>query len=318
MQHMKGASKLLRSNQGFSLVEMMITSTIGLMLISAVVGMFMASSFTAKETAIRGGLYENGRYALMNLSNELRVADFWGGAHSIDISARADLDAIAVDCTGAAVGYDLTTSLWAMNSTAANAFACITDAKLNSDILVVKHVAQTPTPTADIDPLLTYIMANQTKGIIFDGADVLPTIVVGGDVPGGRIWEYSNVIYYVSNNNAGAPTLYRKRLVGNTWGTKEEVAVGVERLHVEFGVDSSGDGVADSFRLAANTDWENVVAARLFLLVRSEKQNPSYVDNKTYHLGNLTVDALNDHYNRLVFDTSINLRNRKLMVAGGF
>ncbi len=308
----------LHFSRGFSLVEMMITSTIGLMLLSAVVGMFMASNHTAKETSIRGGLYENGRYALMNLSSELRAADFWGGAHSIDISARADLAPIAVDCSGAAVGYDLSVSLWAMNADSANAFGCINDAKLNSDILVIKHVAQLPTPVGAISASRTYIMSNETKGIIFDGADALPTTVDGGDVPGGQAWEYSNIIYYVSNNSDGVPTLYRKRLVSNTWGTKEEVAVGVERLHVEFGVDTSGDGVADSFRNAASVDWNNVVAARVYLLVRSEKENPAYVDKKTYHMGSVTVNAANDHYNRLVFDTSINLRNRKLMVAGGY
>ena len=208
-------------------------------------------------------------------------------------------------------------NLWAIKAASANAIGCLTDAKSDSDILVIKHVDQEPTAVGSINTQRTYVMSNTTKGVLFDGADTLPTTTDGGDVPGGVAWEYFSTIYYVSNNGDGVPTLYRKRLVSNQWGAKEEVALGVERLYIQFGVDSSGDGVADSFRDAANADWSSIVSAHVYLLVRSENKNNSYTDGKNYLLGDVTVDAVNDHYHRLVFDTSVNLRNRKLMAAAG-
>lgn len=307
-----------RSQQGFSLVELMVTSTIGLLLLAAVSGLFLSSNYSAKETATRSGIYENGRYALSTLNDELRAAGFWGGTHAIDIAQSGGLDPIVVDCSDAAAGYNYNESLWALTPTTANVLGCITNAVVGSDVLVVKHVAQTPTVVADILPARTYLMSNTTKGILFDGADPAPSTGDGGNVPSGQAWEYINSIYYVANNDDGIPTLYRKRLYGNVWGSLEEVALGVERLHVQFGVDTSGDGVADSFRDGANAEWDSVVSAHVYLLVRSENENPSYEDNKTYKMGDVTVSPIGDHYHRLVFDTSVNLRNLNLMVSGGF
>ena len=100
-----------RRQGGFSLVEMMVTSAIGLLMLSAVVGLFLSSSYSAKQTSIRSGLYENGRYALLTLNDELRAAGFWGGAHSVDIIQSGTLNAIGTDCAGAAAGYDLNNNL---------------------------------------------------------------------------------------------------------------------------------------------------------------------------------------------------------------
>ena len=296
----------------------MVASTIGLLLLAAVVGMFLSSNHTAKQTSIRSGIYENGRYALSTLNDELRAANFWGGTPAIDISNSPILNAIAPDCTGAAVGYDVNTSLWATETNAADILGCISDAIVGSDVLVVKRVKQSPTPIAEIDVARTYVMSNTTKGVLFDGADLPPTTVDGGDVPDGQPWEYISSIYYVANNSDSVPTLYRKRLFGNVWGAAEEVALGVERLYIQFGVDSTADGVADSFRDSANVDWDDIVSAHVYLLVRSENEDVAYVDKKTYVLGDKLVAATNDNYHRLVFDTSVNLRNLNLSIVGGF
>lgn len=309
----------LRQQRGFSLVELMVASTIGLMLLTALVALFISSKVSHTDTERRGFLYDNGRYALTALSDELRLADFWGAARPTDIVNHAQLDALTSDCSGSAAGYGYTVSIWASTAASATVASCVSNAQTNSDVLFVKHVSSSPTAAASVAAGRTYLAANATRAILFDGADTKPTTATGGDVPSGQFWEYVATAYYVSNATAGLPTLMRQRLVGSTWGTPEEVAAGVERVRLLFGVDSSGDGVPDSYVNAASADWANVVAVKIYLLLRSEESDPTYADTKTYQLGDITVDPNpDDGYHRTVFDTTVALRNRRLLLAGGF
>lgn len=59
---------------------------------------------------------------------------------------------------------------------------------------------------------------------------------------------------------------------------------------------------------AANT-LANVVAVKLFLLVRSLAVTPGYTDTKTYNLGATTLGPFNDGFKRHVFSTTVRLVN---------
>ncbi len=72
------------------------------------------------------------------------------------------------------------------------------------------------------------------------------------------------------------------------------IAEGVENLQFEFGVDTSGDGVPDTFaRRPAplpRADWQNVVSVRMHVLTRSTQPSPGYVETRTYQVGpNVTL-----------------------------
>lgn len=303
--------------RGLSLVELMIASAIGLLMLGAVVSLFLSTKVSYTDSERMSAMYSNGRYGLSMLAEELRLVDFWGPTRASNITNHAALDAIASDCSGSAAGYDLANALWATTASAATVATCITDAAINSDVLFVKHAAPTETAVADIDSDLTYVMSNDTVGVLFDGADTAPSTTTGGVVPGGTAWELQVTAYYVSNEEP--PVLYRKQLQGNTWAASEEVASGIERLRVLFGQDTNNDGIADTYSNAADATWGNVVSARVYLLVRSEQSDGKYTDEKTYQLGDVTVDpAANDHFHRIVFDTSVSVRNRRLLITGGF
>jgi type IV pilus assembly protein PilW len=304
---------------GFSLVELMVASTIGLMLVISLTSLFLSSKQANEDTERRGFLYDNVRYALNALSRDLRATDFWGHARPADVTVRADVDAIASDCSNAAAGYDIRNALWASTAASATVAACITDATVSSDILSVKHVARTPTAAANLLASQTYVASNYTTALLFDGADTPPGLATGAAVPGGQYWEYHATLYYVAPGTDGVPTLFRRLLSGNTWGNNEEVAAGVERMRVLFGIDTSGDGVADSYVNAAAADWGKAVSAKIYLLMRTENADATFTDTKTYQLGDIVVDPNpDDHYHRAVFDTTVTLRNRQLLLAGGF
>jgi len=309
----------MKKMRGLSLVELMVATTIGLLLTSAIVGLFASSKRAHTDSMDRGIMYENGRYAISVLSNELRLTEFWGATRAADIINSAGLNAIVNDCSGNAAGYNINNSLWGVTAATATITTCITDAKAGTDAFVIKHVAATPTAVASLDATKTYLMTNEFLGILFDGADTPPSTVAGGDIPEGQAWEYTNTLYYIREQTGEVPALYRKKLTGNTWGASEEIANGIENMRLLYGVDTDFDGVADKYDNAAAANWANVVAARVYLLIRSEKASSFSPDSKTYLLGDITIDPNpDDNYYRLVFNTSINLRNRKLaMLAEG-
>src|ERR671925_1972308 len=63
---------------GFSLVELMISLTIGLLLLTALATIFANSSRTQREVTLSAQQIENGRYAIDLVSEDLRHAGFWG------------------------------------------------------------------------------------------------------------------------------------------------------------------------------------------------------------------------------------------------
>lgn len=53
----------------------------------------------------------------------------------------------------------------------------------------------------------------------------------------------------------------------------------------------------------------NTVAAKLYVLVRSEVATPGYTDSKTYQLGSATLGPFNDSYKRHLFTQTVRLTN---------
>lgn len=303
-----------QSQQGFSLVEIMIGTALSMMIVGAVLALLLSSKTTYNDNERMSELTESGRYTLQVLSEQLRLADFWGALQATDIQPAIGLAAIGTDCTGAAAGYTLSSPLWVTTAASATVADCITDAALNSDVIVIKHVAPITTALTSLSVDRTYVLVNNVTGLIFDGADTTPATTVGGDVPGGFAWEYTASIFYVSTAS-GTPTLYRKKLLGNLWQASEEVATGIEMLRLEFGVDTNHDGTVNHFVAPDSADMSTVVSARLFILARTQNPVMSYIDSKTYHLGSATLTP-NDHYARMVFQTTVNLRNRYLHIIG--
>lgn len=81
---------MLRSAQrGFSLVEMMIAMTIGLMIAAGLVTIFANTSNTQQELRRTSQQIENGRYAMDVLSQDLQVAGYFGSFRKLTPPASA-------------------------------------------------------------------------------------------------------------------------------------------------------------------------------------------------------------------------------------
>ena len=120
---------------------------------------------------------------------------------------------------------------------------------------------------------------------------------------------------------------------------------GIERFHVELGVDNisetgvvldpnafqvginwedednwitaenRGDGIPDAFVHCPTagcsvTQLANTVAVKLYVLARANEPTAGYKDSKKYELGSAgTIGPFNDGYKRHVFSTTVRLNN---------
>ena len=147
-------------------------------------------------------------------------------------------------------------------------------------------------------------------------------------------------IYYIRDDN----TLMRAEFGGGggtAWSTQPLVD-GVEGMVVELGIDNVGDGGAVDYTKAVDfgtgsvkdtpeyrgdgapdgafvrcgsgcsaAQLIDVVAAKIFVLVRSLDATPGYSDTKTYTLGTTgtTLGPFNDGFKRHVYSTTVRMNN---------
>ncbi|MFZ6048045.1 PilW family protein [Pseudomonas sp. CR3202] len=153
--------------------------------------------------------------------------------------------------------------------------------------------------------------------------------------------KYVSNIYFIRDDN----TLMRAEFTGgggSGWSV-QPIVDGVERLIVELGVDNlsdsgaavnyaqavtwanpmnkvsptnRGDGVPDGDFIHCTTasacgvsELANVVAARIYLLVRTLETSSGHSDSKTYKLGATTVGPFSDGFKRHVYSTTVRLNN---------
>lgn len=310
--------------KGLGLIELLISLVIALLLGLAVGGVFIVAKRGFSDAEDFARIQDNGRYMRHRLVRDFLHVGLWGDMLGSDIVPRDGLrSATWVNrCSGAADPLDTTFPLFGvrLGSTQTGTLTCVSNAAPSSDVLVVKQVKAAPLqPGATLNPQTMYVASNFLTGVMFDGGSASPpTLVEGGDVPNGRYWAYETHVYYVRVNPADATDrrLYRMQLSKNGVGAwtmvNLEVADGIETMRILFGVDSDGNGELDQWvnsnALATAADWESVLAAQVFLLVRGDQDN-SYTDTRTYAVGDITAGPFNDNFHRSVMTATVSLRN---------
>jgi len=323
----------IKSNKGFSLVEVMITLMLGLIVLLMVVQVFVNTKESHAQNDRVSETLESGRFAMRQIATDLKNAGFFGGV--IDpslISVDASLTSPSIDCGTSSEtnwAYDLTTyrSLqYDANPGNTNNHTCIASSDLytGSDILAVKRVfAQPYDPTAIPLPLKKYNIYlrsdfNSACLWYYDGSASAPS---GGNCPatGVQDWLYLTHVYYIRKTNDNGdlvPTLCRKTLdISGGKPTMDNLclAQGIEKFHIMFGIDTDipRDGVANKFISNPSTAelTTRAVSARIYVLVRALQQDSTFKNDKTYTLGDMTPYTPNDNYYRRLYSTTVMLRN---------
>jgi len=336
-----------RHAAGMSLVELMIAMTIGLLLLTGVIAVFINSSSARNEIERTSRQIENGRYAAEILSDDLRVAGFYGELNAGALTAPPSLpDPCSTTDTDWLAAIPVHVQGY-RNATAAPGTCVMANLKTGTDVVVVRRVE---TCLAGIDGcgavvatrpyLQVSTCAAEAAGspYVLALGSVAPTLHLKGTDPTNPALcsatlvprrRYLVNIYFISTDNGASPpvsvpTLKRLELTGAGW-TETPLVEGIEQLRFEYGIDNAPvirDGAPDVYTsnpsaypdstcdaVCQVSNWTDVVTAKVFILARNIEASPGYQDTKTYQLGTVAVAAPNDAYRRHVYSALIRIAN---------
>lgn len=287
-----------RSDAGFGLVELMISITIGLVILAALVALFVGASRNNREMESASSVIENGRFAIQLLESDIVHAGFWGtfvpafddqtsGAVPGDVPAAVPDPCLAYAAWNAVHRTNLIGIPVQAYPNAAVCAGVVTNLNANSDVLVVRH--------ADTCVAGVGICEVDTIGkVYFQSAlciDQLPGRDLGVEgVDAAFLWQqrdcdpdrladkrkFVSSIYFVSNlaavdANGDAtviPTLMRSEFELNAGGQLVHLPAvplieGIEAFRVELGIDNRSEtgGVVNYAAAIAWLDPETKVAA---------------------------------------------------------
>lgn len=317
----------VRSQAGLTLVELMISMTIGIFIIIAATALLLSvkSGYLVQDDAAH--IHDTGRHAIEIISRTVRQASYenWDAAEApvIDVSAvganLAGLDASSLKSTAPETGSPVSKSI------------------NGSDVLVVRFFGSGSGDNGD---------GTMTNCAGF-GVAAASSVQAADDSRG---WS----IFYVAEDASGEPELYCKYR-GNSGWAAQSIASGVESFQVLYGLDSDADGVPNRFLTASainaldsalilvgddavhraadlnrKTYWKKVVALKVALLVRGAHFAQEASAGAEYDL--FGKDYANAHAaadpgvlireaalpkslrgrQRRVFTTTIQLRNRSM------
>ncbi len=328
---------------GFSLAELMISVTIGLLILTGMVTLFVNNNKAQGEIEKSNRQIENGRFGIQVLTGDLRNAGYFAEFDPTQLPvpvALVDpcstvLDTVKTSMTLPVQGYD--------NGT--NKPSCLTDVKTGTDIVVIRHTStciagvgicpavgvsgpffqastcsnQYELGSADINNWYAMDLDGSTLTNLHDRT-CDATANSGTVAP---IRRFISNIYFVANNDNpgdGIPTLKRAEL-GVTDGqltiTVVPLVEGIENLQLEYGIDSNNNGSPASYSAApvGVAQWQQVVSVKLNILARNIEKTPGYTDSRKYVMGSKSDGSVNeiaaagDSYKRHVFQSTIVLPN---------
>ena len=338
-----------RDAEGFSLVELMVALALGSIILVALAALFYSSTVARKETDKSSQQIENGRYAMQLLTDDLRNAGYLAEFDPTTLGTPApplDPCATAIGTLNTAIPIHVQGVDDVAGGTTPS---CITDVKLGTDVIVIRRASTCVRGTANCDSAVAnmpYFQASLCGGTTELGSatntDYFVLALEGSPSPYVKhkknctaiadVRRFRTHIYFVANNDVGSdgiPTLKRAELGAGAF-TIVPLVEGIDNLQLEYGIDTTGDGVPDAWTadpsiynscagVACMTNWRNVVAVRLNLLARNTEASGSFTDNRVYTLGKKADGTDNnfppsgsgygDNYKRHAYTSQVRLNN---------
>src|SRR5215471_2201756 len=176
--------------RGFTLIELMVATTISLVLLAAMVGMYSNLSRSQREMEKINGVIENGRFAMQVLRDDLMHAGYWGGyVPSFDdftsIAVPGDVPTVAPNPCRAFATWNSTYRIAIMGISVQSYDAlpagagCLTPLvqRAGTDVLVVRHADMCVPGDVNCDPDVagrlylqpTFCLAERNAGTALSG-----------------------------------------------------------------------------------------------------------------------------------------------------
>jgi type IV pilus assembly protein PilW len=329
----------LRRQAGLSLVELMVSVTLGLIVLSGVLVVFANSSASRNEVERTTRQIENGRYASEILSDDIRLAGFYGEFDPSTLAAPGALPADPCSVTVADWNSWIPVYVRGYDGAGFTSTNCaLTNRKAGTDVLVIRRsrtcTANSTTCTPDVMAGTPYLQvsscATQVTKYALDiqpssgsGAFTMQTKTCSSGTLSAKREYYVHIYFIATDNGRGdnVPTLKRLELVGNPSGTPTfnlvPLVEGIENLQLVYGVDTNSDGAPDEYVTdpATVARWLSVMTVQFNILARNIETSPNFVDTKTYTLGKDSTGAaqtfgpFNDGYRRHVYSGLVRIMN---------
>jgi type IV pilus assembly protein PilW len=332
--------------RGVSIVEIMIALTLGMIVLAALATFFASTSAARQELERTSRQVENGRFAVELLSDDIRLAGFYGEHYMLPLKA-SDLPGTwpspcSVDPNDWKLALYMPIQAY---DNGLGAPGCLpANLKPGTDVIVVRRTGTceagvgTCTP---VQPNHAYFQVSKcaTENLAGDPGYVIGVIGSTGFVKTNRdcatragLREYVVRLYYIGLDNGrgqNIPTLWRLEFTGTQFN-QTPVVEGIEELNIEYGIDWNGDGIADGYTSDPNNyappncpvgtctavaNWSNLVTTRLYLLARNIDPTPNWTETKTYFLGRdvnngQVIVAPTDNYKRHVYSALVRVVNQ--------
>lgn len=337
-----------RTQRGFTIVEIMVAVTISLILLAGVVQVFVGSKQAYRTNEALGRTQESGRFALDILSREARPAGYSADcpvAPNDLLNPDGDnYDPDLFDLGGAIMGWDDTAGPHSgdMNVYQRGDVLLIKHTADSGGVTASGNTGEGANaigltgPSGIAQGTILFVVDEEGCDIFQNRNNENAASLTRGAshnnpgpgnlIPGPNDWSHAygsdmqirlfrSDVYYIGRSDAdpARPALRRIRYGGGTTSVVEhELVDGVEDMQITYGVDSDGDKTVDPpyVAAAAVTDWGEVLAVRISLLVQSPEPNlTAEGEDQDLTYNGAAVDT-SDRRLRQVFTTTVALRNR--------
>lgn len=271
-------NKSKKACHGFSLIELMISIALGLILLAALTVLFVNQNKTRNELDKANRMIDNGRYALDLLTDNLRMAGFYGeldplsvyttstSISTIPVAAFNPCSTAAADITQGLVWHIQGFNAATASVSAASPPTCVPSTlKAGSDILVVRRANTSTVAAASAVAGTTYLQVSlctpqtgtETSYMVAKAAATFNlskrTCTAANGGPAADLRRMLVQIYFIDSNDQpgdGIPTLKVAELDGTSTFVVTPLVEGIEYMQVDYGIDgkdTDSDGIPDRF-----------------------------------------------------------------------
>jgi type IV pilus assembly protein PilW len=301
--------KQLHSRQragGFSLIELMVSMVIGLVVVGAVLISYVGSGKAGRYQAAYSQMNQDAQIGLSILAREFQMAGYSQPSALVNVSAPGVTPSFALS-------YNI--------GTATAVFGCSTGFAAPTAATVACGTATTPAFEVVYEADIANTVPAMVAGVPYP-SDCLGNRIPGvGAAPGppvnpGVAPFIAHNRYFVEVGPSGRPELYCASAGANP---KQPLLENVENMQVWYGVQAAATprqvvryATAAQVNAVTPPDWNNVISARVCLLMRSSEPvlNAGGDDTLSYLDCNSATQTSSDRYLRRAYFTTGTLRSK--------
>ena len=281
-----------KSCYGYSLVELMIAASLGVLLVASVVAVVTNATLVSNRIEQASEIAENAQFLTRLLKRELNLAGFYGEM-DFTVDTNADKPDICESLSIAGAVNALSYPLDGMNAVAEGESFCGGEILLpGSDVLLIRRsLLAERSPRRRLQTQQHYIQTSINDFRLSLGSKPadFSLLEMGGAVPlPVRVWQQT--VYYVSHDNV----FKRRRFLKGRYAPAEPLAEGVMDFQLMYGIYNNQRRTEFLGFPASNQQWQDLRAVRFYFLLASTGQLAGGSSHRVFHYAGKTQQVPDD------------------------